>query len=359
MNILKSIALLTIGISTLISCGDRTKESAKAKSTEAIQVKVLAVKAENKKSLVHASGVLQAIKSASLSTRFMGNIAQVKVKTGEKVEKGDLLMVINSEDLQAKRAQANASIRQAEAAFENAKKDYERFQKLHKKGSASDKEFENMKSRFKMSEAGLAAAQGMKREVEAQFDYLNIKAPFKGTIMNLFKKEGDIASPGFPLVSIEALDHMEAQLMVSEGDINQIKKGQKAMVDMKSIGKEVKAEVSEVSFSSKNTGGQYIVKLTLDKSDPSLLPGMFVNAAIIVDSSMTKGNIFLPNSAFVENGQLKGVYIFSENDNAILRWVRIGKQYENRTEVLSGIRNGDKVIINTNSRLYNGATITL
>lgn len=359
MKILKSILLITFGISTLISCGDHTEDSAKNNTSEAIQVKVLAVKAENKKSLVQASGILQAIKSANLSTRFMGNVAQVNVKTGNQVKKGDLLLVVNSEDLQAKRAQVNASIAQAEAAFENAKKDYDRFQNLHKKGSASDKELENMKSRFEMSEAGLAAAKGMKMEIEAQFDYLNIRAPFNGTIMNIFKKEGDIASPGYPLVSIEALDHMEAQLMVSEGSINQIKKGQKAMIDIKSIAQEVKAEVSEVSFSSKNTGGQYIVKLTLENSDPSLLPGMFVNAAIIVDSAAANGNVFLPNSAFVEKGQLKGVYTFSEDGYAILRWVRIGKQYEDRTEVLSGVRNGDNVIVNSNSRLYNGAAVTL
>ncbi|MAY83899.1 MAG: efflux transporter periplasmic adaptor subunit [Flavobacteriales bacterium] len=359
MRTLYIIPILFIAGSILSSCGQTDDQSNDQLTEKAIKVEVIKVENQEQNNYVKASGQLQAVNSANLSTRFMGHISSLNVKTGDQVREGQLLMSLNSKDLQAKSAQASAAVDQAKAAYENASKDYERFKNLHMKGSASDKELENMKSRFEMSKAGLKAAKNMKAEVESQFDYLNIKAPFKGTIVNVFVKEGDLAKPGYPLASIEALDQMEAQLMISESDISKIEEGQKAEVHIKSIDRSVSAKVSEVSRSAKNTGGQYLVKLRLAKIDSFILPGMFINASIQSISAEGAQHIFIPQESLVENGQLKGVYTLSEDGKAILRWLRTGKTSENKVEVLSGLKEGEQVIISSESRLHNGATVSL
>jgi RND family efflux transporter MFP subunit len=359
MRTLNIISILIITGSFLSSCGQNDDPNKALAPEKAIKVEV--VKVENKKlhHYIKASGQLQAVNSANLSTRFMGFVKSLQAQTGDQVEKGQLLMTLNSKDLQAKRAQAAAGIAQAKSAYENASKDYDRFKNLYKKGSASEKELENMRSRFEMSEAGLEAAKNMMAEVESQFEYLNIKAPFKGTIVNVFLKEGDLAKPGYPLLSIEALDIMEAQLMISENDINKIQEGQKAIVNIKSIDRNIEAKVSEVSRSAKNTGGQYLVKLSMKKVDSSILPGMFINASIESNSSEDDQQILIPEESLVENGQLKGVYTLSEDGKAILRWLRTGNKADKKIEVLSGLREGDQLIISSESRLYNGATVSL
>ena len=135
------------------------------------------------------------------------------------------MVSINNTDLQAKKAQVDASILQATAGFNNAKKDYERFKTLFSQQSASQKELDDMTSRYEMAKAGLEGAKQMRNEVMAQFSYANITAPFSGDVTNTFVKEGDMANPGMPLVSVEGNGLMQVMAMVSEGDITSIKNG--------------------------------------------------------------------------------------------------------------------------------------
>lgn len=359
MKKMKTYIWILAATATLAACSSKETESPNVNNSPAVPVKVMTVNHASQANSIQASGSLQAVKSANLSTRMMGNVKQVLVKGGQAVKKGDLLISISSADLSAKRAQVEANIITAETAFKDAKKDLERFENLKEKGSASQKELENMQNRFQMMKAGLDAAKSMKNEIDAQFEFLNIRAPFDGHVANVFVKEGDIAAPGHPLVSLEGLAELEAVLMVSESDISKVKAGQKAQLLVKSTDDYLEAQVKEVSPSSKNTGGQYMVKLAVEQKDASVLPGMFVQANIQTDS-LTQGNkhVYIPIAALVENGQLKGVYTPSEEGKAILRWLRLGKHTDDQIRVLSGLKAGEKIITSADGKLYNGAPIS-
>ena len=354
-----SIAVTAILVAgSLFSCSNEKENQTTEDNQQAIQVSIATAEASGAKSTIDGSGQIHALESANISTRMMGRVEKVQAKSGMKVKKGDLLISISSSDLQAKAAQVDASIAQANAAFQNASKDYKRFQSLHKSGSASDKELENMESRYEMTKGSLDAAKSMKNEVMAQFEYLNIRAPFDGTIANTFVKAGDMASPGYPLINLESMAKMEAIVMISEEDIKKIEIGQKAKIDIKSIDINVNAAVREVSYSSKNTGGQYIVKLDITSQAKALLPGMFVNAKIEIDSITKDKSVVIPESAIIRNGQLSGVYTTSDDGKAILRWLRLGELKDNQVEVLSGLSLGETYILSTEGRLYNGIKIS-
>src|SRR5690554_5404025 len=246
--------ILGLSIVGVLSVCSTPEEKTIQQATETVKVEVAQVESSSNKVEIEGSGQLQAVESANISTRMMGQVSEVVVKSGDKVKKGQLLVKISSADLQAKAAQADAGIAQAQAGYDNAAKDYERFQNLHESGSASDKELENMKSRYEMAKAGLDAAKSMKKEVMAQFDYLNIRAPFSGTVANTFVKAGDMAAPGHPLVNLESMDEMEALIMVPEAKIQSVEIGQHAIVKLKSSDIQVNAKVKDVSYSSKNTG---------------------------------------------------------------------------------------------------------
>ena len=88
-------------------------------------------------------------------------------------------------------------------------------------------------------------------------------------------KKGDMANPGKSLISIESLGGFEVMAMVPETEISQIKKNMIVNVSVKSIQKTITGKVSEVSTSAKNSGGQYLVKINLDKTAVNILSGMF------------------------------------------------------------------------------------
>ncbi|MEQ8928033.1 MAG: efflux RND transporter periplasmic adaptor subunit [Fulvivirga sp.] len=355
MNIIKSIILTGTALLLFTQCGSDNTEA----TTEIAPIKAKVAKAEviSSDQSISVSGKIEATNSANLSTRMMGNITSVKVKPGDKVSKGTLLLTLSTADLTAKKAQVEASIAQAESAFQNAENDFNRFKTLFEKGSASEKELENIKTRYEMAKAGLTAAKQMENEVNAQFAYTNISAPFNGVVANTFVKVGDIAHPGMPLVTVEGTANYEAAVLVSESQISDIKVGDVATVLIKSAGKEISGVVREVSPSAKNTGGQFIVKINLETKD-KLLPGMFVNASINTKGIKNNNSSpLLAKEAIFRNGQLTGIYTLSADNKAILRYVRIGEDRGDKVEVLSGISEGETYILTAEGKLYNGATI--
>jgi RND family efflux transporter MFP subunit len=359
----KTLTILAISSLILTSCGSDNKEN--VADLPAIPVEVAGNSKASNSAYITASGKIESENSANLSTRMMGYVTKVNVKVGQNVSAGQLLVSINNTDLQAKKAQVDASITQATAGYNNAKKDYDRFTNLFAQQSASQKELDDMTSRYEMAKAGLEAAKQMRNEVMAQFSYSNITAPFSGTVINTFVKEGDMANPGMPLVSIEGASRLQVTAMVSESDISNVKNGMPVKINVKSLNKEVAGKVSEVSLSAKNTGGQYLVKVTLDKMDKEILSGMFVNVQFAkekteVNPLTVKSDIVLvPESALVRQGQLTGIYTIGSGNVAILRWLRIGKTFGNQVEILSGLSADEQYIVSAEGKLFNGAKISV
>ncbi len=322
-----------------------------------ISVKVNTLNDNGSNPFLTASGSIQAVNSANLSTRMMGFVTKMQVEVGNKVKKGQLLVSINTSDLQAKLAQVNAGITEATAAFTNAEKDYNRYKNLFTENSASQKEFDDMTAHYNMAKARLEGAKQMKNEVDAQFVYANIRAPFNGVITGTFIKNGDMANPGMPLVSMEAPGNFEVMAIVPESDISKIISGTAVNVLIKSINKTVEGTVTEVSTSAKNTGGQYLVKVALKKTDVAILSGMFVTVQFPIENEAKTNMVLIPKEALVTKGQLSGIYTVSESNTAILRWLRLGRTFGNQVEVLSGLSSNEAYIVSADGKLYNGAKV--
>lgn len=359
----KTLTILSISFLILASCGSDKKEQIE-NNEPAIAVKLNSITVGSDSDYISASGKIEAESSANVSTRMMGFVTKVHVKVGQKVSAGQLLVSVNNTDLQAKKAQVDASILQATAAFNNAKKDYDRFVALFAQQSASQKELDDITSRYEMTKANLEGAKQMRNEVMAQFSYANISAPFSGEITNTFVKEGDMANPGMALLSIEGASRLQVSAMVSESDIPFLKNGMNAKILIKSTNQELSGTVSEVSSSAKNTGGQYLVKVNLNKTGSKILSGMFVNVQIPIAhkpqiNTGTTDKVLVPQSALIRQGQLTGIYTISNENTAILRWLRIGKTFGNQVEILSGLTSKEQYIVSAEGKLYNGAKVKI
>jgi len=351
------IALISASL-FMTSCGG-DKKNEQTDTGIAIPVKVNAVSENNNSPFLTASGTIEAVNNANLSTRMMGYVTKVHVKVGDKVSKGQLLVSINNTDLQAKKAQVNAGITEATAAFNNAQKDYNRFKNLLADNSVSQKEFDDMTAGFEMAKARLEGANQMKNEINAQFAYSNITAPFSGVVTSKNIDEGDMANPGMPLISVETPGNFEVTALVPESEISKITSGTTVNVLVKSINKTLTGKVSEVSTSAANTGGQYVAKVALDKTDVSILSGMFVTVQFPIKTQEKVEMVLIPKNALVTKGQLAGVYTVSESKTALLRWLRLGRTFGEQVEVLSGLSSNEPYIISAEGKLYNGVKVNI
>ena len=145
--------LLIAGLLSVMSCSN-SKENKAVNDEKAIPVSVATPGSDDARS-ISLAGRVEALQSANIGTRVMGYITKIYVKTGDKVEKGQLLFSINSDDILAKRSQVDASVAQAEAAFNSAQKDFDRYTVLFKQQSATSKELDNITLQYKSAKAGL------------------------------------------------------------------------------------------------------------------------------------------------------------------------------------------------------------
>ncbi|MBF4986051.1 HlyD family efflux transporter periplasmic adaptor subunit, partial [Nonlabens mediterrranea] len=146
---------------------------------------------------------------------------------------------------------------------------------------------------------------------------------------------------------------------VPETEISQIKKETEVQVTISSIQQTLTGKVKEVSTSAQQTGGQYLVKITIDKTDVPVLSGMFATIALPVERKATNDNVLIPATALITKGQLTGVYTISENNTAMLRWLRLGRTLGDQVEILSGLNANEKYITSSNGKLFNGAKVTI
>ena len=350
-----TFALIIAGM--LSSCSGHKPED--ASESQAVTVEVRQTTDPEGSGFFGASGQIEADQQANISTRMMGYITGVHVNIGDKVRKGQVLIDINNADLRAKKAQALAGIRQAESLFESAKKDLERYQVLYDQKSASQKEFDDVRTRFNVAEAQLESARQGLKEVEALMGYTNIKAPFSGVITSKTVSLGDLAKPGQPLLSMEAPGEFVAVAMVPETQIPYVRKNDSVKVIVKSNGTILKGKVSEISSSSQNSGGQYLVKIRLDvPKNANLYSGMFI-AAEFPSEQLKNTGITIPRSAIVSKGDLQGIYTVSTSETALLRWLKLGKSAGDEVEVLSGLSAGETYIVHAEGKLFNGAKLNI
>lgn len=359
---LKTKTIQLLGLSLLLTvvltgCSD-SKNKASA-DQELINVQVEKSFLPKEQGYFSASGQIEAAQFANISTRMMGYVTKVHVKVGDKVRKGQSLIDINNADMEAKKAQTQAGIIQAEARFRAAEKDMKRFQVLFEQNSASQKELEDIKTQFNIAKAQLENAQQMQKEVEAMLSYTNIKAPFKGVITSKSVKAGDMANPGQTLMSLEAPDNFVAKVMVPETNIPYVRQNDSVKVYVKSNEQNLEGTVSEISTSSQNSGGQYLVKIKLNIPEHvKLYSGMFISTAF-PSSQEQSGEVLVPKSAIVTKGDLQGIYTVSASNTAILRWLKLGKSMGDQVEVLSGLSEGEQYIVSAEGKLYNGAKLNI
>jgi RND family efflux transporter MFP subunit len=309
-----------------------------------------------------ASGTVEAVQTANISTRVMGRITNIFVKAGDRVRKGQLLATVWADDMRAKRAQADAMIAEAEGAFAMAQRDYTRFNNLYKQQSATAKELDIVTLQFNTAQARVAAARQIRGEVNANLSYSNLTAPFDGVVSQKLAEVGSITNPGMPVVTIEQNGILQVSVPIAEADISHIHLGDTAIVQVRSTGKMLDGKIIQINPSSQFTGGQYIVKISIPPTAmESIYPGMFASVSIPVKDVRPVSNvgIFVPRSAIINRDELTGIYTVSVRNTALLRWIRLGKTRGDKVEVISGLSKDEKFIHSSGGRLYNGIPVVV
>ncbi|TXK74784.1 efflux RND transporter periplasmic adaptor subunit [Mesonia sp. HuA40] len=162
-------------------------------------------------------------------------------------------------------------------------------------------------------------------------------------------------------MQLEGDQSLLVETRISESDINRINPQDSVAVYLNSIDQRLKAEIFELSNSARFTGGQYTLKVRLINPPESVKAGMYAQVKLPIESKTDDESqaapLLIPKEALVKQGQLTGVFTPSLQNTAVLRWLRLGQDFGDQVEVLSGLSPEEQIIINSQGRLQNGTPI--
>ena len=342
-NIYSFVTIFSITLLSFVACGDQ--ESTTDNKTDTIKVKAKVATIKKVPTEYVFTGNIEGDKKVKLSTKIIGNITYMPFEEGTKISVGQSLIKIKSTDLEAKKSQINANLAEAEAAFNNAEINYTRMKNLYEKKSATKKEFDDTETAYNIAQAKIKAIQSMEKEVNDHLSYTNILSPIDGYIVQKLAEQGDLATPGVPLLVVEDLKNLKVVTKVPENQVALFEKGNKVKVIVDALNNlELNGIVEQINPAGNSSSRQFNVKIRIFESNNNLenvKSGMYAKVALIKGY---ENMITIPETWIVERGQLKGIYTINNLQEASLRWIRTGKKIADEIEVLSGLSQGEQII---------------
>ncbi|HUY90649.1 MAG TPA: efflux RND transporter periplasmic adaptor subunit [Pirellulales bacterium] len=287
-----------------------------------------------------AVGSIRAVHETTIGSKLLARVVEVDLKAGQHVHAGDVLMRLDDADLKAKLEQAEAAAASAEAAYAQAKNDEERYAALLKKNAVSRQDYEKMATALKSAEAELRRTHEIVNEVNATLGWATIRAPMDGTIIDKKVDAGDMVTPGQMLLTLFDPTRMQLVAGVRESLAHRLKVGEDVGVQIEGIEKQCTGRISEIVPQAQAASRAFDVKVT-GPCPEGIYSGMFARLRIPLGDEEL---LAIPRRAIRRVGQLELVYVL-EHDRPVRRAVRSGRVVGDDVEVLSGLREGEKVIV--------------
>ena len=331
MKKLTALLGLTLAVS---ACGEHAAEArdvtppAMPDSTEVVRATTLPV-------LSPVEGSVQARRRAEISTRMMARVVEVPVEIGATVGRDRTLVRLGTDDVAAGRAKAEAGVRVARAARDEAARHVARMDTLFALDVVPLVQRDQARLALVQAESQLEVAEATLREATIASGYARIPAPFAGRVVSRTVDVGDMANPGMPLLVLESTGPRDAVLAVpvelaralSEGDVVAV---------TRPAGTSADGRIRAVAAGADPRTRTVEVRVEVPADWPT---GTHVAGLV---PSGSRSAVTVPVSAVVRRGQLTGVRVVSEQGTGI-RWIRLGRTLGDRVEVLSGLRDGDRI----------------
>ena len=287
-----------------------------------------------------AVGTIRAVHETTIGSKLMARVMEVNLKAGQQVHAGDVLVRLDDVDLRAKLEQAHAAETSAEAAYAQAKTDEKRYSGLLKSNAVSRQDYEKMATGLKSTEAELRRAGEIIKEVQATLDWATVQSPMDGTVIDKKVDVGDLVRPGQMLVTLFDPKRMQLVASVRESLAQRLAVGQSIGVDIEGINKRCTGTISEIVPEAQAASRAFQVKVT-GPCPTGIYTGMFARMLIPLDEEEV---LVVPRPAVRTVGQLELVDVI-EAGRASRRAVRTGRILDENVEVLSGLRDGEQVVV--------------
>jgi RND family efflux transporter MFP subunit len=365
VKIITIIALLLLAIGagrTLISRASnaRTLEANAAMQSEMF-VKVAVPQSGKAGQSLTLPGTLQGFVQSPIAARASGYLRRWHKDIGSRVEKGDLLAELDAPEIDQQLSQAIAAREQTASSLALAKSTLARWEALRAKDAVSQQELDERRSASAQAAANLAAADANVERLRQLEGFKRVIAPFSGFITRRNVDVGDLidagGGAGRAMFLLTQTDPLRVYINVPQSSAQLVKRGQKAIVTQTELaGKAFEGEVVRTSGSIDAATRTMQVEITLPNKDGVLMPGAYVQVSLPLTTSTT---LAIPTNSLIIGSQGVRVAVVGENGLVTIRSVKIGRNYGQTVEALSGVTVADRLILNPSDSLTDGDKVTV
>ncbi len=335
---------------SLSACGGKHEEQKAAEPVRnTVQATVVAIQPVESEVYSAMPGSVVALESVKVASRLMGYIKDIAVVEGQTVKAGQRLFNIDPLDIEGGVAQARLGLDQAEKAMQDAKADYDRFANLHKEEVVTRQQYEKMKLNYDIAVSRVAQAKAGLNTAQGQMRYATVTSPINGVVIQKLANEGDIASPGFPVVLVENQARLQVQTSVPESLYPGLRPGAPIQVEVDGMAAPVVGKIANLSPAADPMTHAHTVKL--DVAGTGLRSGAF---ARVLFPTGRQTVLQVPRAAVLNRAGIEGVFVVDAKGIAQYRMVRTGNERNGQVEILSGLSAGDRVVTGNAAALNNG-----
>jgi len=374
-----------------------------------IPVRTALVEKGEVNSFLKVTGVVEANETVRVTSEIMGQAKEVKVKDGERVNKGDILIVLGDEQIKIQVAQAQATldsiqasydkvksgarpqeIKQAESAVlqakinrDSAEENYLRMKKLSSEKAISEQQYEQAKNQYEIADVQYQSAQesyglviegageediksveAQVRQAKAALDMAKyqlkktqITAPISGKVTSVTVSSGEMVSPSIPLLSIIDVSRIFVKVGISEKDISKIKEGQKVNLEIDAFPEErFQGEVVSRGVAVDQISKTLEVKIEILQPEVQIPVGVFARGDILVKTNQDA--LIISSSALTRKKD--GIYVYViEEGIARQKEVVLGIIQDERVEISEGLSEEEEIVVLGNQELEDGVKVTV
>jgi membrane fusion protein, multidrug efflux system len=305
-------------------------------------VKVQVIESQRLEEKTEFVGSVVANEIVEIQSEAEGTVRQIHFNEGQSVQRGALLIELDSEKL-------SSSVSESEALFQLTQSNIERSKSLLASRSISQQEFDQAKSNFEGAQASLALAK--KRLEEAR-----IVASFDGILGPRKVSPGQVITRGTVLTSLVSINPAKVEFSIPERYLNRVRAEQSFELRVDAFPNEVfRGKVYFVSPSVDEKTRTAFIKGSLDNSDLRLHPGMLGRIDLIL--GVKEDALLVSETALIPRGSDVSVFIVDAQDTAQPKMVKIGLRLKGQVEVIEGLQKGDRVVIEGLQKLRPGAKV--
>jgi multidrug efflux system membrane fusion protein len=393
---MKSLSVVILIAVLVISCSKKP-ESAQAPPIVSGS-KIETVRASSVDDYYEAVGTVRAKNSSVVAAKIMGNIVAFRVREGDVVRPGQVLVEIENRDASIQLQKTRAGVRETQDSLEEVEKNIRaaesahtaalanerlakttlgRYQTLFDRRSVSPQEFDEVRARYEVAKAEseradrmLQVAKAKRSQVQARIDqanadvanaqvyagYSRIAAPIAGVVVSKQADVGSMAMPGTPLLTIEDSSNYQLEASVQESQLGKIQLHDRVRVLIDALGdRELEGTVAEIVPAADPASRSYVVKVALPN-----VPGAQLRSGLYGKAGFLNGQrkvLAIPQVAIVQQGQLTSAFVVDQTGVARLRLVKTGKTFGDRIEVLSGLSEGEQILSERVAEIKDGTRV--